>query len=242
MDDFEKYRRAWNNELAFNRATVTQPQIRDFMSTQSKGLKNGYRNALIFDMVLKMALVFALTLLAFWLDADRMTNWTWVFVALLGYGIYHQYRAYARIPPNGWVTESATTCLEGQLDYFHHYYHRAMLVSALSSALVFVTGSFYYYLFKYQKLPNFQVDDLLVLILGALLAYGVSAFAQIMQGDYQIKQLEEILEELTEGKDNRDVLSRFRQAKTRNILIISLLFMAGVGLLIFFFIHMVAMQ
>lgn len=126
--------------------------------------------------------------------------------------------------------------------YYHRNFHRSILVSALSSAIVYLSGSFYYYRWKYQGLPDFALDDVVVLAVGALLAFGVSAFAQITQGDHQIGQLQNALTELMDGVDTQDVITRFKQSKARSTLIISLLLSAGVGLLFLFYLIYVRMH
>ena len=242
MNEFEKYRLAWKNEEAFERQTFAEPQVRHFMHAQSQGMEQGYRRALLFDMALKALLFISLVPLIFWFDSSLVNGWCLILFAILAYGMYSQYRSYELITNEPGIEGTALDWLESQMRYYHRYFHRSILVSALSSAIVYLSGSFYYYRWKYQGLPDFALDDVVVLAVGALLAFGVSAFAQITQGDHQIGQLQNALTELMDGVDTQNVITRFKQSKARSTLIISLLLSAGVGLLFLLYLIYVRMH
>ena len=101
-------------------------------------------------------------------------------------------------------------------------------MSALSSTLFFLSGSLFYLHFKYEQIPAFELDDFIVLTIGIILSYGVSAFAQIKQNDYQIKQLESCLIEIEENTINASSIKKYITNRIKNIVTIGIALITGV--------------
>ena len=108
------------------------------------------------------------------------------------------------------------------------------MVSALSSTFVFLIGSLYYLYFKYGKIPPVAWDDLLVLGVGLVLSFAISAVAQVRQGNFQIRQLEERVEEIEAQTISTGSLAQQRRERRRNLILIGIALVVGLFLLLCF--------
>jgi len=82
--------------------------------------------------------------------------------------------------------------------------------------------------FKYRQIPSFELDDFIVLTIGIILSYGVSAFAQIKQNNYQIKQLEICLVEIEENTIDASSIKKYQANRIKNIVTIGIALIIGV--------------
>lgn len=82
--------------------------------------------------------------------------------------------------------------------------------------------------FKYRQIPSFELDDFIVLTVGIILSYGVSAFAQIKQNDYQINQLESCLVEIEENTIDASSIKKYQANRIKNIVTIGVALIIGV--------------
>ena len=86
----------------------------------------------------------------------------------------------------------------------------------------------FYLHFKYEQIPTFELDDFIVLSIGIILSFGVSAFAQIKQNDYQITQLESCLVEIDENTIDASSIKKYKTNRIKNIVTIGIALIIGV--------------
>ncbi len=208
--DLNKYRLAWKNEKSFQAEKLSEIEIHNFMKSASK-IVGQYKRSLIFDIVFKSFLLISFFVLIVLLENHSIAIFTNVFFILItAFGIIWQTRVYGRIDKISVAEENLKDSLRAYIDFYNGHYIKSIFVSALSSTLFFLSGSLFYLHFKYEQIPTFELDDFIVLTIGIISSYGVSAFAQIKQNDYQIKQLESCLVEIEENTISASSIKKYK--------------------------------
>ncbi|MFC2188237.1 hypothetical protein ACFCT7_13040 [Fulvivirgaceae bacterium LMO-SS25] len=224
--DLNKYQLAWKKEKSFQSEKLSEIEIHNFMKSASK-IVGQYRWFLLFDIVLKSILLISFLLLIFLLKNQLIAILTITFFIFISvFGIIWQSKVYKKVDKISVTKEYLKDLLKAYIDFYTGQYIKSIFVSALSSTLFFLIGSLYYLYFKYEQIPTFEWDDFIVLTIGIILSYGVSAFAQIKQNDYQIKQLERCLDEIEENTINVSSIKKYKTNRIKNIA------MTGVALII----------
>ncbi|MFH4966432.1 hypothetical protein V8G69_15630 [Gaetbulibacter sp. M235] len=226
--DLNKYRLAWKNEKSFQAEKLSEIEIHNFMKSTSN-IVGQYRRSLIFDMVFKSFLLISFIALIFLLNNQSIitfVNSFFVFIAVLG--IIWQTKIYKRVEKISVTKEHLKDLLRAYIDFYTGQYIKSIFVSALSSTLFFLSGSLFYLHFKYEQIPIFELGDFIVLTIGIILSYGVSAFAQLKQNDYQIKQLESCLVEIEENTINASSIKKYKTNRIKNIVTIGITLIIGV--------------
>ncbi|WP_296703909.1 hypothetical protein [Algoriphagus sp.] len=114
-------------------------------------------------------------------------------------GLVWQIHILRKTPSSGANNLSIIEKIQGYLAFYYKHYISTIYVGALSSSLFFIIGSIFYLQLKYQKIPSFQIDDFIVMNMGVLFSFGISAFAQLKHNNYRIQQLEQHLKELEDN-------------------------------------------
>jgi len=226
--DLNKYQLAWKNEKSFQAEKLSEIEIQNFMKSASK-IVGQYRRSLLFDIGLKGILLISFLILVFLLKNQSiaiLTNSFFVFIATIG--IIWQTNVYKRVNKISVTKEHLKDLLKAYIDFYTEQYIKSIFVSALSSTLFFLCGSLFYLHFKYEQIPTFELDDFIVLTIGIILSYGVSAFAQIKQNDYQIKQLESCLVEIEENTISASSFKKYKTNRIKNIVKIGIALITGV--------------
>ena len=226
--DLNKYQLAWKKEKSFQAEKLSEVEIRNFMKSASK-IVGQYRRSLLFDIGFKGILLISFLVLIFLLKSQSiaiLTNSFFVFIASIG--IIWQTKVYKRVDKISVTKEHLKDLLRAYIDFYNGEYVKSIFVSALSSTLFFLSGSLFYLYFKYRQIPSFELDDFIVLTIGIILSYGVSAFAQIKQNDYQIKQLESCLVEIEENTISASSIKKYKTNRIKNIVTIGIALITGV--------------
>ena len=226
--DLNKYQLAWKKEKSFQAEKLSEIEIQYFMKSASK-IVGQYRRSLLFDIGFKGILLISFFVLIFLLRNQSiafLTNTFFVFIATIG--IIWQTKVYKRIDKISVTKEHLKDLLRAYIDFYTKQYIKSIFVSALSSTLFFLSGSMFYLHFKYEQIPTFELDDFIVLTIGIILSYGVSAFAQIKQNDYQINQLENCLVEIEENTINASSIKKYKTNRIKNIITIGIALIIGV--------------
>jgi hypothetical protein len=226
--DLNKYQLAWKKEKSFQAEKLSEVEIRNFMKSASK-IVGQYRRSLIFDIVFKGILLISFLLLIFLLKNQSIAILAITFfVFIAAFGIIWQTKVYKRVDKISVTKEHLKDLLKAYIDFYTEQYIKSIFVSALSSTLFFLSGSLFYLNFKYEQIPTFELDDFIVLTIGIILSYGVSAFAQIKQNDYQIKQLESCLVEIEENTISASSIKKYKTNRIKNIVTIGIALITGV--------------
>jgi hypothetical protein len=226
--DLNKYQLAWKNEKSFQAEKLSEIEIHNFMKSASK-ISGQYRRSLLFDIVFKTILLFSFLLLIFLLKNQSIAILAITFfIFIAAFGIIWQSKVYKRVNKISVTKEHLKDLLRAYIDFYTKQYIKSIFVSALSSTLFFLSGSMFYLHFKYGQIPTFELDDFIVLTIGIILSYGVSAFAQIKQNNYQIKQLESCLVEIEENTINSSSIKKYKTNRIKNIVTIGIALITGV--------------
>jgi hypothetical protein len=226
--DLNKYQLAWKKEKSFQAEKLSEVEIRNFMKSASK-IVGQYRRSLIFDIVFKGILLISFLLLIFLLKNQSIAILAITFfVFIAAFGIIWQTKVYKRVDKISVTKEHLKDLLKAYIDFYTEQYIKSIFVSALSSTLFFLSGSLFYLNFKYEQIPTFELDDFIVLTIGIILSYGVSAFAQIKQNNYQIKQLESCLVEIEENTISASSIKKYKTNRIKNIVTIGIALITGV--------------
>lgn len=231
--DLNKYQLAWKNEKSFQVENLSEIEIHNFMKSASK-IVGQYRRSLLFDVAFKSILIISFLVLIFLLKSQSitiLTNSFFVFIATIG--IIWQTKVYKRVDKISVTKEHLKDLLSAYIDFYNREYINSIFVSALSSILFFISGSLFYLYFKYRQIPPFELDDFIVLTIGIILSYCVSAFAQIKQNNYQIKQLEICLVEIKKNTIEASSIKKYKTNRIKNIIATGIALIIGV--IIFFY-------
>jgi hypothetical protein len=226
--DLNKYQLAWKKEKSFQAEKLSEIEIQNFMKSASK-IVGHYKRSLLFDIGFKGILLISFLVLIFLLKNQSnaiITNSFIVFITTIG--IIWQTKVYKRVDKICVTKEHLKDLLRAYIDFYNGEYVKSIFVSALSSTLFFLSGSLFYVYFKYRQIPSFELDDFIVLTIGIILSYGVSAFAQIKQNNYQIKQLEICLVEIEENTIDSSSIKKYQANRIKNIVTIGIALIIGV--------------
>jgi len=232
--DLEKYKTAWKNERSFDEKTLSEREVQRFMQSASKHIATLFKKGLVFDIVFKLVLLVSFVVLTFLVRNQPSGIFVVTFfILIIVAGIVWQLSVFKKIPNRNGSSQNLRGLLLNYLDFYNKSYIGAIFVGALSSTLLFLGGSLFYLIFKYHNIPHFQTDDYIVLGIGLVLSFGLSAFAQIKQNNFHINQLDEILKDLEEHKITEYSIKRYRNKRLRNIILIGIALIVGILLLLF---------
>ncbi|MCP4977568.1 MAG: hypothetical protein GY931_15555 [Maribacter sp.] len=232
--DLEKYKAVWKNERSFDEKKLSQTQIYEFTTSVSKNIVTLYKKGMVFDIVYKLTLLIALVILVF-LTVDQTSSLyvNLFIIALTITGIVWQITILNKIPNKNQADKNFLDILRSYIGFYYKYYITSIFVAALSNAIFFLIGSFYYLFFKYQQIPYFDIDDIIVMGIGLVLSYGIGVLVQIKQNKFHVNQLEKCLNEIEESTITEHRIETYRIKRNRNIFLISIVLLVGLFLLIF---------
>ncbi|NDV42890.1 hypothetical protein [Flagellimonas sediminis] len=225
--DLNKYQLAWKNEESFQAEKLSEIEIHNFMKSTSN-IGGQYKRSILFDIVFKSFLFIIFIVLIFLLKNQSITTLTIpFFIFIAAFGIIWQIKVYKRVDTISIGHEHLKRLLRAYIDFYNGQFVKSIFVSALSSTLFFIGGSLFYLYFKYGQIPSFEIDDFIVLTIGIALSYGVSAFAQIKQNEYQIKELESCLVEIEENTIAASSIKKYQTNRIKNLITIGIALIIG---------------
>jgi hypothetical protein len=124
--------------------------------------------------------------------------------------------------------------LEKRIDFYHKKYVKSLYIGALSNSLIFVSGSLYYFYFKYGEIRPLDLTDYLVFGGATLIAFILGAAVNIYHMNFQVKQLESCLAEIDEDSISELTLKKQKNKRRRLFLIMLLALISGLLLLAYF--------
>lgn len=231
--DLTKYRLAWKGENSFHAEQLSAIEIHKFMKSASK-IVGHYKRALLFDIVFKGILLISFLVSIMLLKNQPIAVLASIFFSLMAVlGIIWQARVYKNIDNRIVADEPVKSVLNSSVDFYNGPYIKSILVSALSSTLFFLSGSLFYLYFKYGQIPTVEADDFIVLTLGIIMSYGISAYAQNKQNDFQITQLEMCLAEIKENTITPLCIERYKANRIKNMVKVGMALVIGVIILLY---------
>ncbi|HMQ59418.1 MAG TPA: hypothetical protein PKE06_02065 [Flavilitoribacter sp.] len=234
MIDLEKYKTAWQLESPPTGRPLTDREIHALMRATSKHILVRFRRGLVFDLIFKAVLLVLAVVLAFRMPfTPGRPAFYLIAAALLIGGMGWQLRTLRRIPRQDPGALSTLDLLLQCIAFYYRYYYRVIPVMAGSGAFFFLIGSLYYLYFKYGDIPPAGWDDLLVLGIGLALSFVLSTVAQVWQGSFHIRQLEERVREMEEHSLSARSLETQRTQMIRNTVLTGIALI--IGLLLFLY-------
>jgi hypothetical protein len=230
--DFGKYKSAWKEEKRFNDEILPEADIKKYLNRKSKSLTALLRSGLIIDMILKIILGSSFVFLV-WLYSNnsKILALCLVSIILIGYLLFLQIKTYKQIPGQKEYSDSLRHFLESKIEFYRKKYSIAVYINALSNPFIFLSGMLFYFQIKYSGIRPLQVDDYLVFSLFCIAGFVLSAFVQVRQYNFQIKQLEDCLNELDENGLKALTLVK-QKSQNRKVIIIFIIALI-LGLLAF---------
>ena len=230
--DFDKYKEVWKKEDKFSEDLLSENDIWDFIQTESQGAQRIYRNGVVFDLVLKSLLLLCFASLFFLYKDLSVGSLNLVLLVVTVLGLTYQWKTYHRIPQGFAEGLTTTGIVHLLLDFHQKYYRWSILVSALSAPLFFMAGSMFYLYFKYRPMPKFQWDDLIVMVIGIFLSYGLSAFSQWWQANQLVEEWEMCQGELENDAFTEQHVRTIRKKRSRILMLFGMLLLAGLVILL----------
>lgn len=230
--DWESYRSAWKKEPNLNKKKLSKEEMRQFMHSASRNMLSGLKKGVVLDLVLKQLLTVSFVILMVLFSSTASVVGISVLLTLVTIlGLAYQISIYKKLSRPMDPKPDLRTALDSLILFYRRHYLISMLVGALSSSLFFLSGSLYYFYFKYKTVRPLQWDDLLVLCAGILLTFAISVLAQVKQQSYQVKQLESCLTDMDEDNFTGESVRRYSSKRLRNLIVFGIAVVAGLLLL-----------
>ncbi len=218
--DMDSLKTAWKNEQGFENKKLSENDIQKFLGQKSRDITQLFRKGLTFDVVLKTLIGISLIgIMILYAGNQRMLIAMAALLALLCWTIWFQWKMYRKIPRDTVSPPVVRTSLENRIRFYRKRYVKSLYIGALSNVLIFVSGSLYYFYFKYGEVRPLDLTDYLVFTAAVLLAFALGAWAQIAQHNFQVRQLESCLKEIDEDAMTMLTLKDQRNKRLRLIFI-----------------------
>lgn len=237
MEDInlEKYKSAWKEGQGFPEEKLSRDQIAKFMHLTSKNISGLFKKSLLTDIVIKLllSLLFVLLLVLFSNQNQILIiNAVLIFFTLCC--IVIQLSIYKQIPDVTNASGNVKSLLYSYIDFYSPKFILSLIINSLSAVLFIICGAFYYFYYKYETIRILQFGDYLVF--GTIIVAGflLSLFVQVKNFNFYIQQLERSLADIEQEVLSESKLRRYKNINKRNIIIYSVILIAGLVLLIMF--------
>ena len=230
--DLDTMKAAWKSEKSFEDHRLSEEDIERYLHKGSKDISQLFRKGLYFDIFLKGLSAAALVALGVLFRENLNLILLIAGILLITFWtIRYQWLLIGKIPEIHATSPVIRTTLEQRISFYHRHYIKSLYVGAFSNVLLIFSGMLYYFYFKYGELRPMQWDDYLVFAAVILIGYFFSAYIQIAQHNFQVRQLESSLREIDENSLNSYTVRQQRNRKRRMILIFVLALICGLLLL-----------
>lgn len=230
--DIDSLKSAWKREKGFDSPSLSESDIEKFLQKKSKGITHTFKTGLTLDVILKSLIGISLIGLAILFAGNpRISLYMFALLALILWSLWYQVRMYRNIPSDESSEPVVRRSLENRIHFYHKKYVKSLYIGALSNALIFVSGSLYYFYFKYGEIRALDLTDYLVFGGATLIAFIVGAAANLGQMNFQVKQLESCLQEIDEDSLSELTLKEHKNKKRRLFFISLLALICGLLLL-----------
>lgn len=233
--DIDKYKTAWKNESSFSNKKLSEDNISKYLKKSSKGISATFRNGLIFDIILKSLSVFAsLYLIYLFPNTKNLIIFNAILLIVIAFLLFFQIRVFRNLPQNNYSNTDLKKTLEVKLDFYYSIYLKSIYVSSFSASLIFLYGFLYYLVVDDGYIRKFQIDDIIVIGSGLIIAYAFNAFAQIKQHSFQIKQIEVCLKDFDDQTLSENKIRELKNKRKKMLFVVILSLLAGLLLFGYF--------
>lgn len=233
--DIDSMKSAWKKEQGFEKLTLSQGDIEKFLHSRSKDITQLFKKGLIFDVVLKTIVGASLIGIIVLLPENRQFDLSMMAILLfILWAIWFQVKMYRRIPQSGMSEPAIRSSLEKKIQFYHQHFLKSLYIGALTNSLILISGSLYYFYFKYGEIRPLDLDDYLVSGTAIILAFVFGAIVQLAQHNFQIKQLESCLQEIDEDTMTEFTLKQQGMRKRRLFFMALTAIVCGLLLLAYF--------
>lgn len=239
MEDInlEEYKSAWKTEQSFFEEKLSMDQIVKLMQLASKNISGLFRKSIWIDIIIKTLLIFSFgVLVVLYINQNLVLIINSVFILLTIFGIVVQIKTYKKIPSVKNSDQNIKTLLSSYIDFYSKIFAPSLVISSFSSSLFFISGAFYYFYYKYGTIRSFQYDDYLVFGTIVVISFLLSAFFQIKNFNFHMRQLENNLAEIEQETINKSKLKHYKKLNNRNLIFYSVILFIGLLLLFLFMI------
>jgi len=225
---------AWKNEQGFETQRLSENDIQNFLKQKSRDITQLFRRGLTFDVVLKGLVGISLIGIMILFSGNLLLVLAMAIVlGVLIWTIWFQVNMYRNIPGENSSPPVIRTSLENRIQFYRKHYVKSLYIGSLSNVLIFVSGSLYYFYFKYGEIRPMDLVDFLVFGIAIILAFLLGVVVQIAQYNFQVRQLESCLKEIDEDAMTELSLKEQRKKKLRLIFLALTAVILGVLLLAF---------
>ncbi len=232
--DIDSLKSAWKKEQGFETRRLSESDIEKLLHRKSRDISQLFKKGLVFDLVLKSLIGFSLIgIIILFTGNPYLLISMLAVLAIILWTIWYQVKIYRKIPSTG--TEPVIrTSLEQRIQFYHKHFIKSLYIGALSNSLFFISGSLYYFYFKYGEIRPLDLTDYLVFGTGITIAFVLGAWVNISQHNFQMKQLESCLQEIDENALTELTMKDRRNKKIRLFIIVLLALISGLLLLAYF--------
>jgi hypothetical protein len=237
MEDInlEEYKSAWKTEKSFFEEKLSDDQIAKFMQKTSISIGGLFRKSIWIDIIIKTLLIFSFgVLVVLYVNQNLILIINSVFIVLTIFGIVVQIKTYKKIPFVKNTDQNIKTLLYSYIDFYSKIFAPSLIISSFSSSLFFISGAFYYFYYTYGTIRSFQYDDYLVFGTLVVISFVLSAFVQIKNFNFHIRQLENNLSDIEQETINESQLKHYKKLNNRNLIFYSVILFIGLLLLVLF--------
>jgi hypothetical protein len=233
--NLEKYKSAWKKEQSFFEEKLSRDRILKFMQLTSKNISGLFKKSLIIDIIIKILVSFSFgVLLILYSSQNRILLITALLFLPTILCIIIQIKIYKKIPDVKNGDQNIKMLLYSYIDFYNRKFVLSLLIASFSGTLFFISGSFYYFYYKYGTIRSFQYDDYLVFGIIIVFSFLLSAFIQFRNFSFHIRQLEDSLADIEQDSINESKLKHYKKLNRRNSIIYSIILFAGLLLLVLF--------
>ena len=230
----EKYKSAWQNEESFNEKKLSKTEIQTFLRKNSKSITTLFKKGLIADIILKSIIALSCFVLIYFEANTTIIIFSLTMAILIIGMIIFQIISFKNIPKTNYSETDLIQTLELKINYYYKKHIKSLYIGAFSGSLFFLFGMLYYFLYEYGEIPNLQIDDYIVISIGIIISYIFSAFIQVKQHNFQIKQIEVCIHDIEEQTINLVKLKKLKNKRLRILIYVLILLTLGILLFLYF--------
>lgn len=232
--DMDSLKSAWKNEQGFENRRLSENDIQNFLKRKSRDITRLFRKGLTFDVVLKGLVGISVIGIMILFSGNLLLVLAMAIVlGVLIWTIWFQVNMYRNIPGESSSLPVIRTSLENRIRFYRKHYVKSLYIASLSNVLIFVSGSLYYFYFRYGEIRPMDLIDFLVFGSAIILAFLLGAVVQIAHYNFQVRQLESCLKDIDEEAMTELTLKEQRKKKLRLFFLALIAVILGLLLLAF---------
>lgn len=225
---WNRLKSSWNSEQKFQNRKLSQTEIQEYIESKSSEYSQIVTRTLLFDVVLKTILFLSLLGIILITPFDSsiriVAEMSSIFIILL---LIQLIKLKNQIPNENHTDLNLFAKLEQWIYFFDQLQSKFLIIVSLSSPLLFVAGNLWYYDFKYEGIPNLDIDDIFVLGGFLLISYGFSFFSYFNQLNRMELDIKQTYEEAKSDEIDTAFLHATQSKKRWRQLLLGLLVLLG---------------